>query len=552
MDSARTAVVRTRFAPSPTGYLHIGGARTALFNFLVARRLGGKFILRIEDTDQTRNVAGAESKLMADLRWLGLQWDEGPGIGGPANLYRQSERLESYRAAARKLLDAGAAYYAFDTREELDAMRAAAVAAKRNFRYPRPARLPSDADADAARAAGRPVVIRLRMPDQDFVVRDQILGDVTIRAEELDDFVLVKADGWPTYHFAVVVDDEAMLITHVLRGQEHLMNTPNHLALQQALGYHTPVYAHLPIILNMNGSKMSKREKDKAVRAAAKAALDAGKLDRARMATISGAEPGLLDQWLAGETQLESDRLLRLAHALHVQMPEIEIHDFRASGYLPDVLLNFIALLGWNPGDDREKMTLDEMASLFEIERIGKTNARFDRAKLLNFNTTALAAADLGRKVRGFGDYLDANPDSPFRATDDATRSRLLAMHDGIRTFADVETKSGALFAPDDAYPFDADAVEKNLRKGDGAGLRVLTDLRDRLDVLTDWSTAAIEATIRNYGDAGGLGLGKLAQPLRVAVTGGTISPPIFDTLAFLGKQRAMARIGRAIRHVGA
>jgi glutamyl/glutaminyl-tRNA synthetase len=542
--------VRTRFAPSPTGYLHIGGARTALFCYLLAKRLDGKFVLRIEDTDQNRNVAGAEAKLMADLRWLGLNWDEGPEIGGPATTYRQSERLDEYRAASRRLLDAGKAYYAFDTRPELDAMRAAAQKAKRNFRYPRPTNFPSDADADAARAAGRPVVVRLRMPDHDFTVRDQILGDVTLKAEDLDDFVIVKGDGWPTYHFAVVVDDQAMQITHVLRGQEHLMNTPNHMALQEALGFHTPVYAHLPIILNMDGSKMSKREKDKAVRAAAQAAMTAGKMDEAQVRSLAGCDEPTFGKWRDAEIQLESDGLQRLAHALHVALPEIEIHDFRASGYLPEVLINFIALLGWNPGEDREKMTPDEMAQLFSLERVGKANARFDRAKLLNFNTTALAAADVPRKLRGLAEYIDANPDSPFRALDVATRQRLLGMCEGIRTFADVETKAGMLLTADDAYEFDADAVSKNLLKGERAGLKVLRDLRGKLAAAPDWTPSGLDVLIRSYAESSGLGLGKIAQPLRVAVTGGTVSPPIFDTLAFLGKDRTQRRIDRAIQAV--
>src|SRR5262245_1162135 len=542
--------VRTRFAPSPTGYLHIGGARTALFCYLLAKRLNGKFVLRIEDTDQTRNIAGAEAKLMADLRWLGLHWDEGPEIGGPATHYRQSERLADYRAAARRLLDEGKAYYAFDTRPELDAMRAAAQKAKRNFRYPRPAKFPSDAGADAARAAGRPVVVRLRMPDHDFTVRDQILGDVTIKAEDLDDFVLLKADGWPTYHFAVVVDDQAMQITHVLRGQEHLMNTPNHMALQESLGFDTPIYAHLPIILNMDGSKMSKREKDKAVRAAVQTATSSGKIDLTRVCSLAGSDDAILDKWLAGEVQLESDGLQRVAHALHVPLPEIEIHDFRASGYLPEVLVNFIALLGWNPGEDREKMTMDEMTQLFSLERIGKANAKFDRAKLLNFNTTALAAADMPRKLRGFGEYIDANPDSPFSGLDAATRQRLLGMCEGIRTFTDVETKAGMLLTDDSAYAFDADAVSKNLLKGERAGLKVLQELRSRLAGAADWSPAALDALIRGYAESSGLGLGKVAQPLRVALTGGTISPPIFDTLSFLGRDRALARLDRALRTV--
>lgn len=541
--------VRARFAPSPTGYLHVGGARTALFNYLLARRLGGKFVLRIEDTDQSRNIGGAEKKLLEDLRWLGLQWDEGPEVGGVADSYFQSQRLERYREHARRLLDSGSAYYAFDTREELDAMRAAAQKAKRPFRYARPARFPSDADAARARADGRPVVTRFRMPGHDFEVRDTILGSVTIAASELDDFVIIKGDGWPTYHFAVVVDDQEMQITHVMRGQEHLMNTPNHLGLQEAFGYHRPHYAHLPIILNMDGSKMSKREKDKAVRSGVEGALRSGRLDEAKARAVSGCDAATFAAWRAGTTQLESVGLARLAREIGVQLPEIEIHDFRASGYLPEVLVNFIALLGWSAGDDREKYALAELCEVFTPERIGKTNARFDRAKLLNFNTTALAAADGRRKLAGLRDYLAVGADSPLGGLDDATLERLITMNEGMRTFRDIEEKSGALFLDDDAYRFDAEAFSKTLLKGESAGLAVLRDMQTALGGAPDWTAGVLEEIVRRYADEKGLGLGKVAQPLRVAISGTTVSPPIFDTLALLGRERTLRRISRALRH---
>lgn len=547
-------MVRTRFAPSPTGYLHIGGARTALFNYLLARRLGGKFVLRIEDTDQTRNIERADRKLMEDLSWLGLNWDEGPEVGGPYGPYHQSERLQKYRDAARKLLDAGNAYYAFDTREELEAMRLEAgkqQAGKpgRSFRYPRPERFPSDADAQRARDAGRPVVVRLRMPEHEYVVRDQILGDVRIAASEVDDFVLLKADGWPTYHFAVVVDDEDMRVTHVLRGQEHLMNTPNHLGLQELLGCRTPVYAHLPIILNIDGAKMSKREKDRAVRAAAETLIRAGQADEATLMRHAGlTDAALFAAWLAGLTQIEGDALRRLARRLEVRLPEIEIHDFRLSGYLPEVLLNFIALLGWSAGEDREKLTLDEMCGLFSLDRVGKTNARFDRDKLLNFNTTALAAADAPRKLAALRDFLAQNEPSPLTTLDEALLRRLIEINEGVRTLRDVEDKCAVLFAPDEAVRFDEPAVAKVLRKGGGAD--VLRDILPALESCAEWAPAAIEAIVRGFGEQRGLSLGKVAQPLRVAVTGTTVSPPIFETLAILGRERTAQRVRRALAHL--
>ena len=544
-------VVRTRFAPSPTGYLHIGGARTALFNYLLAKRFGGRFILRIEDTDQTRNVAAADQRLLDDLRWLGLHWNEGPEVGGEHGPYYQSQRLKRYTEHAQRLLDAGQAYYAFDTREELDALRQEAQRKKENFRYPRPSSFPSERAAEQARAAGHPVVVRFKMPAQDFIINDSILGEVHIAAAELDDFVILKADGWPTYHFAVVIDDEQMGVTHVLRGQEHLMNTPSHLALQEVFGYRVPTYAHLPIILNMDGSKMGKREKDKAVRAAAQAALKSKQISSARILELcQSTDADAFDAWLKNKTQLDEQSLKRLATELAITLPEIQIHDFRTSGYLPEVLLNFIALLGWSPGGDREKMTLDEMCDLFGVERIGKTNARFDRDKLLSFNTDALAAAGLDRKLSGFHDYLSSNEPGLLSDLDDATLTRLIEMNPTARIFHDIEQKTAILFAPDQQVTFQDDAVKKWLLKGEQRGLRILGELRGQLENLDDWSPAVLEQLIRDYAETNELGLGKVAQPLRVAVTGTTVSPPIFDTLSLLGRQRTLARIARALAHV--
>ena len=543
--------IRTRFAPSPTGHLHIGGARTALFNYLLARRVGGKFILRIEDTDQTRNVADADRKLMEDLRWLGLEWDEGPDVGGDFGPYRQSERLDAYREVTQRLFDEGHAYYAMETPEELEAMRREAQRREqRGFRYPRPTHFPSEAEAQQARDEGRPVVVRMKMPERDVVIADQILGEVRVAASELSDFVIVKADGWPTYHFAVVIDDEQMGITHILRGQEHLLNTANHMVLQEALGYRVPAYAHLPIILNMDGSKMGKREKDKAVRAASEDAIKAGRVDEARIRELSGYDADAFAAWRAGKTRLAADGLHALAQTLAVPLPEIDIDDFRCSGYLPEVLVNFIALLGWSPGGDREKMTLAEMCELFSVERIGKTNARFDRDKLLSFNTDALAAANPRERLAGFKGYLRTGERGPLTDLDDDTLAVLLEMNPTARIFRDIEEKTAILFQPDEQVSYDEGAVKKWLLKSERLGVGVLTDLRSPLAELPEFSPAALEELIRSYAEKRELGLGKVAQPLRVAVTGTTVSPPIFDTLALLGRERTLARIDRTLVHI--
>ncbi len=323
------------------------------------------------------------------------------------------------------------------------------------------------------------------------------------------------------------------------------MNTPGQIALYEAFGYQPPAFAHLPIIFNMNGTKMSKREKDKVVREAAKAAglSDADGLQRAGL-----AEPDRYAAWKKGDSQLPADALHRLAASLGVHPPEIDIHDFRVSGYLPEVLLNFIALLGWSPGENREKFTLSELCEAFSLERVGKTNARFDRDKLLAFNTTAIEAASPDRKLAAFKDWLSVSDPGPFTALDDSVLARLIETCKGFRTFPDIEKKAGSLFVPDESIKYDEKAVKKWLLKDNAAGLTVVRELRERLASLDDWSPPALDALVRSYADSHSLELGKTAQPLRVALTGSTISPQIADTLALLGKQRTLARIDRCLK----
>ncbi len=483
-----TTALRVRFAPSPTGDLHVGGARTALFNYLLARRTGGIFILRIEDTDAARNVPGADERIMRDLRWLGIAWDEGAGVGGPHGPYYQTQRLDLYRSAVERLLASGKAYYAFETPEELEAMRARAAACRASLRYPRPARFPDESDVRRARQAGRPVVVRFTAPDEPVTVRDEVMGEVTVAAEELDDFIILKADGMPTYHLANVVDDGAMGVNLVMRGQEFLGQTPRHIALQQALGLPTPRYAHLPLILDMQGRKLSKRDGD------------------------------------------------------------VEVHAFRRAGYLPEALVNFIALLGWSPGGGREKMTPAEMVELFSLERIGRTNAKFDREKLLAFNTDALAAADESRLAAAFDDWLGVADNPLTRAgVPAALRPALLRANRGMRTFGDIAQRCGFLFINDDELTLDPDAVAAVLTRDDNAGFRMLQEVLPALESLTEWTAEAIDAQLKSFCAARGVGLGKVAQPLRVAVTGTTVSPAISDTLALLDRERTLNRIRRAL-----
>lgn len=495
MSDSTLSPMRVRFAPSPTGYLHIGGARTVLFNWLLARKQGGTFILRIEDTDQSRHVEDSVAKIVEDLRWLGLTWDEGPVVDGPCGPYYQSQRLDLYNRYLRQLLESGDAYYALETTDQLAAMREAAKREKRAVTYVRPSPLPTVAEGEAARASGRPIVVRMKMPSADIAVTDDILGTVTLPAAQSEDFVIQKGDGFPTYHFACVVDDELMRITHVLRGQEHLMNTPKHIALQRALGFRTPRYAHLPVIFNMDGSKMSKRDKEKAVAA--------------------GKQP-----------------------------PEIDVHDFRVNGYLPEAVLNFIALLGWSAGEEREFYDLDELKSRFAIDRVGKTNAKFDREKLLSFNTTWATRVSPDRLLAAFKDYIAVN-DSPLRAADDDRLRRILGVSGGFRNFRQVEEKVAFLFKPDDAIEYEPKAVQKVLEKNNREGYAVLRELLLRLESLPTWSGQSIEAFIAAFSAERSLSMGQVAQPLRVALTGSTISPSIHDTLDLLGRGGTLARVRR-------
>lgn len=321
------------------------------------------------------------------------------------------------------------------------------------------------------------------------------------------------------------------------------MNTPNHLALQEQLGFPPPVYAHVPLIFNPNGSKMSKRDRDRVVRDAAAA----GGLSDERLVEVAGADAAAIRSWRAGDAQLEAESLERLARRLGVQMPEIQVHDFRVSGYLPEVLVNFIALLGWSPGADREKMTLQELGALFSLDRCGKTSARFDRDKLLAFNTDGLAAATPERKRTAFRDYLSVNPPGPLADLGDGVIDQLIALNGNARTLRDIDVKCAVLFADDDAVEYDDDAVQKHLLKNDRAGLNELQAVRATLGDAPEWTAAALDALVRAHCEKRGAALGKVAQPIRIALTGTTVSPAIFDTLELVGRERALRRMDRAL-----
>ncbi len=547
----------TRFAPSPTGLLHIGGARTALFCWAFARKTAGRFLIRIEDTDTARSSATSETAILEALAWLGITWDDGPppptgysGFGGDERNvapFHQSRRAEIYDKYFNQLLDAGLAYPAFDTPEELDAMRAEAQAAKQTFRYT----MPEGYDFAAARKraeSGERHVLRLRTPEEPITVNDEVLGEINFTTAHYDDFVIRKADGMPTYHFAVVVDDALMGVTHVLRGQEHLNNTPKHIALQQALGFDIPVYAHMPLIFNAKGAKMSKREQDQAVRVFCK--------DNEIVAPPEGTiDPAIFEKWLGDKkAQMETDQLQSLASALELDLPEVSVDDFRAAGYLPEVITNFIALLGWTPskqddGSDREKFDMDFLAKDFELSRIGKSNARFDRDKLMSFNQDAIGAMDPSEFTARYLAWCKQYAPNLLTQLGDRFDAFARMVHPRAKTFVHAAEPGAFVFIETDAIEYNEKNVKKFLLKGEPSGLETLTSGRAMLASLEEFTPEPIEAAIKAFCEANELGMGKLAQPLRIAMTGCAVSPGLGDTLSILGKETVLDRIDRCLSH---
>jgi glutamyl/glutaminyl-tRNA synthetase len=538
-------MVVTRFAPSPTGYLHVGGARTALFNWLWARRNGGTFILRIEDTDQKRNTPTAARQVMDDLRWLGIDWDEGPEAGGPNGPYLQSQRRDLYDKYVRQLLDEKKAYYCFETPEELDALRREAEANKTGFAYDRPVVFPSRQDADRASAEGRPVAVRFAVPqDKPLVVEDVVRGQVTFGPGETGDFIIQKSDGFPTYNFACVVDDYLMKVTHVIRGQEHLMNTPGQQALWRAMFGDTPLpkYAHMSVTVSDSGGKLSKRERPRALREAIKAATE---IDLERLADAGNIGLAELDSFISGKTTPDMPGIDAMAEFLGVALPEINIVDFFKSGYLPETMVNFLALLGWNPGDDREIMPAADLIAAFDLGRLTKSNSLFDRRKLVAFNTEHIKMTPPERLLKHLKGYLKA-VGSPVLAADDGLLGRIIKACEGARTLADIDRKSRFIFTDDARIEYDEKAVRKVLLKGDG--LTMLASVRDRLAAMEQFTQQNIEQMLRSLAEEKQLGLGKVAQPLRVAICGTTVSLPIFDSVQMLGKSRTLARIDGTLK----
>lgn len=555
-------------------------------------------MLRIEDTDAARSSLESARGIIEDLHWLGIVNDLGPFIAAdgsvgqhdweassghpPVGEYFQAKRVPIYNKYLEQLVKAGRAYPAFESNEEIDAQRKAAVAAKQTYRYPRPTEIEfgkfnAALEARWKRAqAGERHVMRFAAPHEEIVVHDEVLGDVKYAPGEMDDFVIRKADGFPIYHFAVVVDDETMGVTHVMRAQEHLNNTPRHVALQKALGFRTPNYAHMPLIVNMDNSKMSKRDKAKFARKAAKDAIAKDKSLTAetlraaieseqRKANSEKPEApailALLPAFLAGENDNVQVAEVLAAH-FRIALPEIEVWDFRQNGYLPEAITNFVSLLGWNPGlktpdgKDLEKFDMQFLASHFGIERIGKQSSKFDRAKLLSFNADAINALpddNFATRWRAWCEEFESEFAKAVGASPERWLLLARAVKPRAKTLRDGVKASAFLLRPDAATDFDAAAAEKNLLASDRAGLKLLGTVRDRLDSVgeAEWKAELVHSLIEQVGQQAGTGMGPVSQAVRIAIAGAAVSPPLGETLAVLGKRSALARIDACIRRFG-
>jgi glutamyl-tRNA synthetase len=469
--------VRVRFAPSPTGYLHVGGARTALFNWLFARHFAGKFILRIEDTDAERSSAEMVEGILDGLRWLGLLWDEGP--------YFQSQRIAQYQLAARELLSGKEAYPCFCSQELLASKREAATKAKLAWKYDGTCRRLADAEIEERQKQACPQVIRFKVPEDGTIrFQDEVFGDIEHDFQNIEDFVLLRSDGMPTYHLGVVVDDIDMQITHVIRGADHISNTPKQILIYEALGSPVPAFAHVPLILGSDKSRLSKRH---------------------------------------GATSVTA---------------------YRDQGYLPEAFRNFLALLGWAPGDDSEKMSTEELIQRFSLKGINKSNAVFNLEKLGWLNgqyLSASSAADLAPYVKqelmkaGLWDLeYDKSRRAWFLESIDLLKTR-------ARLLADFVANGKAFLS--DSYEIDSAARDKFLR--DPSLEALLPELASRLAQLSDFNLATCEAALRGFAEEKQVKAGLMINAARALLTGKAVAPPIFEVMVILGQKRTVERLLR-------
>ncbi|MGI6453168.1 MAG: glutamate--tRNA ligase [Syntrophomonadaceae bacterium] len=475
--------VRVRFAPSPTGTLHIGGARTALFNWLYARGNGGSFILRIEDTDLSRSTEASAQGIIEGLNWLGLDWDEGPDIGGPYGPYRQSQRLPVYKEYLSQLVESGKAYYCFCSPDELEQERQKAQEEKRDYHYSgKCVNLTPEQVAERLQAGQKPV-IRLKVPSQGkTVVNDLIRGQVAFNNSLMDDFIIAKSDGWPTYNFAVVIDDHTMKITHVIRAEEHLSNTPKQLLIYQALDLTPPEFAHVSMILSPERSKLSKRH---------------------------------------GATSVQ---------------------EFRDEGYLPEALLNYLALMGWSTGEDQDFWTKEQMIKSFKLENVSRSPAVYDKDKLTWLNGHYLAQADLNRIVKLLepeatkrGWYNKDHPDY-FKMVINLVRSR-------EKTSNGILDACGYFF--EDIAAYDEKGVNKYFLNENS--FEVLNRVKTLVENCEGFTADLLERQIRQEADKMGLNAANLIHPVRLALTGRTSTPGLFEVMELLGRERCINRLHNAL-----
>lgn len=476
--------VRVRFAPSPTGYLHVGGARTALFNWLYARNTGGQFVLRIEDTDTARSTEEAVKAIFDGMTWLGLTWDEGPGAAEPNGPSFQTQRLDYYNKYVDQLLASGHAFKCYMTPEELDAKRQEATGRGEIYRYDRRWALDRPAaDIAADDAAKKPFVVRFKSPAAGIItIQDIVHGEVNFDVKEMvDDFVIVKKDGIPTYNFAVVIDDATMFITHVIRGDDHLSNTPKQIALYQALGLPVPLFGHIPMILGPDKVKLSKRH---------------------------GA---------------------------------VSVMQYAEEGYLPHAVLNYLVRLGWSHGD-QELFEPDEMIRVFDLDGLNKTAAVFDVAKLEWVNAHYMKAADPADLVKLMMPFW-AKAGLPAEGRDAAWLQGVVrSLQERARTL--VQMADASRFYFDVPVSYDEAALAKHLTPDNRA---MLADLRTRLEGVSTWDEATLEPLFKEFATERGLKLGGVIQPTRVAVTGTAASPGMYEVLALLGRDLSLARMAGAL-----
>ena len=489
--------MRVRFAPSPTGLLHIGGLRTALYNYLLARKHDGTFILRIEDTDRSRYVEEAEEDIITSLDWVGLDYDEGPGVGGPHAPYYQSERKELYQKYAQQLIDDGYAYYAFDTEEELEEMRER-LKSKDNPspKYDAVTRremrnsisLPEE-EVQRLLDEGAEHVIRLKVPRRETIqFDDAIRGPVSFETDGLDDQVLLKSDGMPTYHLANIVDDHLMEVTHVIRGEEWLSSTPKHMLMYRYFGWTPPKMAHLPLILSPEGGKLSKRDAD----------------------------------------------------ALGIP---VFVNEYRDEGYEPDALINFLAFLGWNPGTEREVFSLDELAEAFSLDRVGSSGVQFDLDKLNWFNGQYIRKMSVDELADRARPYIEAEG---YSVSDERLHFICEIMQDRLDRVSDLATETRYFFEAPESY--DEKGVKKRW-KDDSADL--LEEYADRLEEADTFDTDTVNTILRDLADERDVGAGRIIHPARLAVSGRTYGPGVFGLLVSVGKDECIRRLRRAVEVLG-